>query len=108
MPTATAPESTATTSPATCSWPAESPTFRSTARDTHWNIRGNRVAAEAEAAFLARSSAPLDPLRTRPEEGGKRRGSLHAEGRDLGTKLRKTGSRDLEIKPAEEDARGGL
>jgi hypothetical protein len=30
------------------------------------------------------------------------------EGRDLDTKLRKTGPRDLEIKPAEEDARGGL
>jgi hypothetical protein len=83
------------------------PLYRS--RDTHWNIRGNRVAAEAEAAFLRAFVCPTGSAQETPGRGwANDAGPLHAEGRDLGTKLRKTGSRDLEIKPAEEDARGGL
>jgi SGNH hydrolase-like domain, acetyltransferase AlgX len=78
-------------------------------RETHWNIRGNRVAAEATAAFLRAFVCPTGSAQDTPGTGwANDAGPLHAEGRDLGTKLRKTGSRDLEIKPAEEDARGGL
>jgi hypothetical protein len=76
-------------------------------RETHWNIRGNRVAAEATAAFLRAFVCPTGSAQDTPGRGwANDAGPLHAEGRDLGTKLRKTGSRDLEIKPAEEDARG--
>jgi hypothetical protein len=61
-------------------------------RDTHWNIRGNRVAAEAEAAFLRAVVCPTGSAQDTPGRGwANDAGALHAEGRDLGTKLRAGG-----------------
>lgn len=39
-------------------------------RDTHWSIRGNRLAAEAEAAFLRAVVCPTGSVQDAPEEGG--------------------------------------
>jgi len=38
-------------------------------RDTHWNIRGNRVAAEAEAAFLRAFVCPTGSAQDTPGRG---------------------------------------
>jgi hypothetical protein len=60
-------------------------------RETHWNIRGNQVAAEATAAFLRAFVCPIGSAEDTPGRG-----------------RQKIASGDLEIKPVKEGARGGL
>jgi hypothetical protein len=77
-------------------------------RDTHWNIRGNRVAAEAEAAFLRAFVCPTGSAQDTPGRGGQTTQVPCAEGRDLGTNCERPAREISRSSPPRKIARGGL